>query len=100
YLESDGINIESFKKYIKRSLAARKIVILDCCHSGAIIGSMGEIESKIQAELNQFEGTYVITSSAEDEPSLFPVKSADEPTYFTGKLVDIVNEGLDIDNQF
>jgi hypothetical protein len=56
--------------------------------------------SKIQADINEFTGTYIMTSAAGDEPSLFPVKSPDEPTYFTGKLIQVLNEGLDIDQQF
>ncbi|KAA9034551.1 hypothetical protein FW778_22200 [Ginsengibacter hankyongi] len=100
YLESDAINIENFKKYIKRSLAGRKIVILDCCHSGAVIGAMGDVKSSIQAGLNGFEGTYVMTSAAEDEPSLFPVQNAEIPTYFTSKLLEIVNAGLDNDREY
>jgi hypothetical protein len=99
-LEIDGINIENFKKYIKKSIAGRKIVILDCCHSGAIIGAMGNISSNIQSQLNGFEGTYVMTSAAEDTPSLFPAGSPEQPTYFTGKLLEILNEGLDIDTQY
>ena len=99
-LEIEGINIDEFKKYIKKSYAKRKIVILDCCHSGAIINAMGDMPSKIQSDLNKFEGTYVMTSAAEDTPSLFPVESPDQPTYFTGKLIEILNEGMDVDEKY
>lgn len=89
-LEIEGINIDNFKRYIKKSIAGRKIVILDCCHIGAIIGAMNTMASSIQAGLNGFEGTYVMTSAAEDTPSLFPDNLPDTPTYFTGKLIEII----------
>lgn len=99
-LEIDGIHIDTFKKYIRRSRAARKIVILDCCHSGAYIETMGDVASIIQAGINDFEGTYIMTSAAADEPALFPVGHPEKPTYFTGKLVEILHEGLDNEQQF
>ncbi|MBC8048507.1 MAG: caspase family protein [Fimbriimonadaceae bacterium] len=93
-LEIEGINIENFKKYIRQSYAGRKILILDCCHSGHIIGSMGDMSSKIQSEIKGFEGTYVMTSAAEDAPSLFPQDQPELPTNFTGKLVEIIEQGV------
>jgi hypothetical protein len=95
YLEIEGINIDNFRKYIRQCYAGRKIVILDCCHSGYIISSMGDMTSKIQSELQGFEGTYVMTSAAQDEPSLFPENDPQKPTYFTGKLAQIIEEGLE-----
>jgi outer membrane protein assembly factor BamD (BamD/ComL family) len=100
YLETDAVNINDFKRDIKRSAAGRKIVFLDCCHSGAIIGAMSSKESTIQAELTGFEGTYVMTSAAEDTPSLFPVENPDRPTYFTGKLLEVLNEGLESESEY
>jgi outer membrane protein assembly factor BamD (BamD/ComL family) len=100
YLESDSINVDDFKKHIKRSLAGRKIIILDCCHSGALIGAMNNLSSAIQAEIRHFEGTYVMTSAAESEPSLFPVASPGKPTFFTGKFLEILNTGLDVESEY
>lgn len=94
-LEIEGINIENFKKYIRQSYAGRKILILDCCHSGQIIGSMGDMSSKIQSEIMGFEGTYVMTSAAEDAPALFPQGHPELPTNFTGKLVDVIEHGVE-----
>jgi len=99
-LEIDGVHIDTFKKYVRRSRAAIKIVILDCCHSGAYIETMGDVASIIQAGINDFEGTYIMTSAAADEPALFPVGHPEQPTYFTGKLVKILHEGLDNEQQF
>ncbi|MEO6000938.1 MAG: caspase family protein [Chitinophagaceae bacterium] len=102
-IDIDGLSPESFRKHIGRSKAARKIIILDCCHSGAFIdnkGTMGDMPSAIQVSLNNFEGTYVMTSAAEDEPALFPEHQPEEPTYFTGKLIDILQNGIDNDHRF
>jgi hypothetical protein len=95
-----GLDTEKFKSIISGTNAATKIVILDCCHSGAIIGAMGDISGTIQAGLEGFTGTYVMTSAARDEPSLYPVKDSGKPTYFTGKLIDILNEGLDSESEY
>jgi len=99
-LEIDGIHFDTFKRYVQRSRAARKIVILDCDHSGAFNETMGDVSSILQASINDFEGSYVMTSGAADEPSLYPVNSPGEPTYFTGKFIKILNEGLDNDKEF
>lgn len=100
-LEIDGIHIDILKSYIKRSRAGRKIVILDCCHSGAFIeGSMGSVSARIHPDTNDSAGTYIMTSAAEDEPAMFPIHSPAKPTYFTGKLVDVINNGLDIENEY
>ncbi|HEY4062717.1 MAG TPA: tetratricopeptide repeat protein [Puia sp.] len=94
-LEIDGINIDAFKNYIRRSNAGRKVILLDCCHSGAIIETMSGLASRIQAGLRGFEGTYVMTSAASDEPSMFPGGNPELPTYFTGKFINIVRSGLE-----
>jgi hypothetical protein len=99
-LEIEGIHIDTFKNYIRRSRAGRKIVILDCCHSGAIIGGMGNVKSKIQADINSFTGTYVMTSAAENAFSLFPPGKPEKPTFFTGKLIEILNDGLETESEF
>lgn len=99
-IDIDGLSIEAFRKHVGRSKAPRKIVILDCCHSGAFIGAMGDLPGAIQAGLNNFEGTYVMTSAAEDEPSLFPVDKPSQPTHFTGKLIDILQNGIENDHRY
>jgi len=100
YLEIDGININEFKKYINESVAGTKILILDCCHSGYALGLMGDSSEFIEKEFDGFEGTYIMASSPEDEPSLFPVESPELPTYFTGKLLDTIYEGLESENEY
>lgn len=99
-LEIDGIDISTFKRLIKKSQAGRKIVILDCCHSGAFHGTMSSVRSRIQSNLKDFQGTYVMTSTASDSISLFPVDNPLQPTYFTGGLIQILEKGLDLDSEY
>ncbi len=100
YVETDGISIDLFQKIIAKSRADRKIVILDACHSGQIHNTMGDLPSQIQVELEKFEGTYVMTSASEDSPSLFPHKNSNEPTYFTGKIIDILKNGIENNKKY
>jgi uncharacterized caspase-like protein len=94
-LEVDGIDISTFKKYFSKSHAGVKIAILDCCHSGGIFNAMGDMPSIIQASIKGFEGSYIITSAAEDKPALFPESNPELPTYFTGKFIDVVTSGVE-----
>lgn len=100
YLDTNSININLFRSRIDRSLAGRKIIILDCCHSGEFIGSMGSLESQIQSDLNKFQGSYVMTSSSKDKRSQFPVDQPDQPTFFTGKLIDVLQKGVEGPNEY
>lgn len=95
YLDRDGISIENVRDSIRKSRAGRKIVIIDACHSGQMHGTMNNLNSAIQIELNKFEGTYIITSASEDEPALFPHEDTSKPTYFTDYFVKTIREGID-----
>ncbi len=100
YIDSTGISINRFRKIISQSFAKRKIVILDACHSGGIHNGLSNNKSLVTSVLNKFEGEYVISSSSEDEPSLYPIDKKDDPTYFTGKLIDILRLGLNNDKPY
>ncbi len=95
YLESDSINIDRFRRIIANSRAASKIVILDACHSGQIHNAMNNFESAISSELKKFEGTYIMTSASEDNPSLFPHNDTKRATYFTDKMINIFKSGIE-----
>lgn len=100
FLETDSINISRFQEIISKSRANRKIVIIDACHSGQIHNHMDDLSSKLNIELNKFEGTYVVTSASEDDPSLFPHEDTKSPTYFTGCLIDTIMEGVNNNKPF
>jgi len=94
FLESDSISISRFQEIISKSRAGRKMVIIDACHSGQIHNHMDNLSSKLNIELSKFEGTYVMTSASEDNPSLFPAEDTKQPTYFTGCLIETIKEGI------
>ncbi len=100
YLDAEGIHINEIKKFINRSSASVKILILDCCYSGHALGMMSAAVQKIETGLKGFEGAYMIVSSPEDEPSLFPVDFPEQPTYFTGKLLETINGGIENRGQY
>jgi len=100
YLESDSINIDRFREIIANSRAARKVVILDACHSGQIHNAMNDFTSTLNSEIKKFKGTYIMTSASEDKPSLFPHKNTNQPTYFTAKLIDVLKKGIDNSNPY
>ena len=100
YLESDSINIDRFREIVSNSRASKKVVILDACHSGQIHNTMNDLSSKLNSQLKKFEGTYVMTSASEDEPSLFPHEDTKRPTYFTAKLIDVLKNGIENNKPF
>jgi len=94
FLESDSISINIFSQMLKKSKAGRKIIILDACHSGQIHNAMSDAHSHIVVELSRFEGTYVMTSANEYEPAYYPEHDKNAPTYFTGELFNILENGI------
>ncbi|MFJ9932234.1 caspase domain-containing protein [Streptomyces virginiae] len=73
------------------STAVNKVVILDCCYSGAALeGFMGSTDEV--ADETIIEGTYVMTASAATQAAMAP---PDAPlTAFTGELVQAINNGI------
>lgn len=73
------------------AVARHKVVILDCCFSGAAMndGYMGVSDLADQAAV---DGTYLLASCDHDELSLAP-KGATY-TAFTGALLTLLNEGI------
>ncbi|WP_433281128.1 caspase, EACC1-associated type [Micromonospora sp. CA-244673] len=69
----------------------RKVVILDCCHSGSAIGAMSDGQTHI-ADQSRIEGTYVMTSTSPYNAAMAPVDA--EYTAFTGELITAIATGL------
>ncbi|MEU4511455.1 caspase family protein [Nonomuraea wenchangensis] len=73
------------------SRAARRIVVLDCCHSGRALGIMADPVTAAVDEASA-EGTYVLAATAENQKALAP---AGEPhTAFTAELLRIFEDGI------
>ncbi|WP_171109607.1 MULTISPECIES: caspase family protein [Streptomyces] len=76
---------------VLESAAPRKVVILDCCYSGAALeGYMGGPDEF--ADQTAIEGTYVMTASAATQAAMAPVGA--RFTAFTGELVKAISEGV------
>ncbi|MET9083870.1 caspase family protein [Streptomyces sp. NPDC004237] len=70
--------------------ALHKVVILDTCFSGrALKGFMGPDVGV--ADFAEVDGTFLMTSSAENRTSMAPVGA--EYTLFTGELVRVLDQG-------
>ncbi len=95
-ITQEAIKIEEFVERIRNSNSKRKIIILDACYSGEIhlAGAMGDANAQIKAEINKFEGSFVMTSASKDNPALFPEDKTDEPTYFTGEFINVLENGI------
>ncbi|MEV0124971.1 caspase family protein [Streptomyces sp. NPDC050703] len=73
------------------SMAANKVVILDCCYSGAALeGFMGRTDGI--ADETIIEGTYVMTASAATQAAMAPPGAP--LTAFTGELVKAISHGI------
>lgn len=77
--------------WIRRALVAspavRRVVILDCCYSGRVLGTMAE--GLGPAEI---DGTYLLAATAENAVALAP--PGEPHTAFTGGLVELLRRGL------
>lgn len=95
HIESTSISIKRFNEIVINSFAKRKIIILDACHSGGVHNQLTNNKSFISKEINKIEGCYVLSSSSEDEPSLYPINNNNLPTYFTGEILNTLYNGVD-----
>ncbi|WP_405506685.1 caspase family protein [Streptomyces purpurascens] len=76
---------------VLESVAPRKVVILDCCYSGAALeGYMGGPDEF--ADQTAIEGSYVMTASAATQAAMAPVGA--RFTAFTNELVKAVSKGV------
>ncbi|MEU1826649.1 HAMP domain-containing sensor histidine kinase [Streptomyces abikoensis] len=78
-------------EWIKRPLAAsrakRRIVLLDCCYSGRMLGAMSD-----GLGLAEIDRTYLLAAAAENAIALAP--PGELYTAFTGELVALLQSGV------
>ena len=94
YLDTEAIEAKTILDKISRSAASRKIFVVDACHSGGIHNTMGDTSEATL--MKNYEGVHYVSACDEDSTALFNRKKPDQPTYFTGALVDRVKNGMDI----
>jgi hypothetical protein len=98
-LEYGAVSIERFKTELKECRASKKVVILDCCHSGAIVGDLNTYEDGFRAQVKKLEleenkGVFIMTAADEYSPAKYDPNNQGIPTYFTQDLVAIMQQGL------
>lgn len=87
--EYTTVAYEQLRSVIQRSQARYRVVILDCCYSGAAINTMS---SGTAASQTLIEGSYVLASAPPNKESMAPEGA--ELTTFTEELVNVVREGI------
>ncbi|MFE3794497.1 caspase family protein [Nocardia tengchongensis] len=81
------------------SRARVKVVILDCCHSGAIDAGLMASPEHVIGDLTGIAGTYVLTAT--NQRSRFAIAGGPAGcTAFTGTLVDILRNGIASEGEF
>ena len=91
-LNSTAIEFERLNKIIQASKAPKKFIILDCCYSG-LAAMNTEYKPLLEEELEDIQGTYIITSSPSTLMSYFHER---EPyTFFTSELIHVLRNGVD-----
>ncbi len=98
YLGDDALEAKNMLEKISRSAASRKIFVVDACHSGGIHNTMGDTTEA--ALMKNYEGVHFVSACDEDSTALFPKNRPDQPTYFTGAIVNRVCDGMDIQKPF
>ncbi|HWM39478.1 MAG TPA: esterase-like activity of phytase family protein [Streptomyces sp.] len=74
-----------------RDRVKRRVVVLDCCHSGQALDGMAVSDAALQNAELQTKGSYVLTSTAKDEKA--HADSAKQYTAFSGELIKILETG-------
>ncbi|MET8982083.1 esterase-like activity of phytase family protein [Streptomyces sp. NPDC004539] len=69
-----------------------RILILDCCYSGRMLGEMAGAGKAAEQALKSVQGSYIMASAPSDRPShsLGPGQC----TVFTGALLDVMEKGV------
>ncbi len=91
-LRATSIKAHEVLAYLQDSRARRRVLILDCCHAGAIghVFKGGDAESAL-AGLAQGFGSYVLTASTAIQ--LAEEREKDGHGIFTKALIDCLREG-------
>jgi Caspase domain/WD domain, G-beta repeat len=91
-LGATSIRTRLVLEYLQGSLARRRILILDCCHSGAAASIYRAVDSKSTLDgLADSFGSYILTASTTIE--LAEEREKDGHGVFTKALIDCLREG-------
>ncbi|MFD1082659.1 caspase family protein [Micromonospora andamanensis] len=93
-----SLKYETLRRIVLDSPAQAKVIILDCCFSGRAFGD--ELAAPTKALLGQLEieGCCLLTSAQANNVALF--LPGEEHTAFTGRLLSVLNEGINGESEF
>lgn len=95
-LSGTGLSASFLNDEMEHCFASQKVIILDCCHSGAFGGAKNSIGSSVGTKSNfQSSGSVVITASDELQIALDGIASKGEitPSIFTKYLIGGLETG-------
>ena len=93
-LPPTSIPLDDIRKYLTESRASRKVVILDCCFSGAIKKLYkGEISDQASQAIHDFEGQGTFYLSAGTDVQLAEEKEGDEYSLLTKHILAGIKDG-------
>ncbi|GAA1541274.1 hypothetical protein GCM10009827_070890 [Dactylosporangium maewongense] len=91
-LPATAIDVQHIRSLILESRARYRILILDCCYSGAALPLMGDGDN--ESDLQEADGVAIL-SSGDANFHANPVDVEGRFTLFTGALIRAVRQGLD-----
>ncbi|WP_425565937.1 caspase, EACC1-associated type [Nonomuraea monospora] len=92
-LEYTGLRMSDLQKAIMMSRARIRVLILDCCFSGAALPSvLGNDDADAIINAARIEGAFILASSAANKTSNAP--TGDRYTAFTGVLIEVLRDGI------
>ncbi|MBO2454379.1 caspase family protein [Actinomadura barringtoniae] len=87
--EYTAVAYDQLRRTMRRTSAKYRIVILDCCYSGAAINTMGSGDIAAQTPI---AGSYVLASAPPNRQSMAP--EGKRLTAFTNQLIDVIRDGI------
>nr|WP_262379624.1 caspase family protein [Nonomuraea sp. PA05] len=92
-LEYTGLRMSDLQRAIMTSRAQIRVLILDCCFSGAALPSvLGNDDADAIINAARIEGAFILTSSAANKTSNAP--PGEQYTAFTGVMIEVLREGI------
>lgn len=90
YLSTTSLISDELKRLFRMSRARHKIMILDCCYSGAASDAQfkGSLNDSITALAQQISGSFLLTASSRSEPAF------ESDTLQGGALTSCLIEGI------
>ena len=90
--EFNSLEYDKLRSAVLNSPAATKVIIIDCCFSGRVLGdSMADPASELIGQV-EVDGSYVLASAHRDEVAL--ILPGEDHTAFTGRLLRLLRAGV------